>query len=113
MRAAPSSCLPCLLRHRLTSPRAVFADTPVCSTKISIKMGRASDKKKDTSHQHADVHDASSTSSDMDEDDDSDGDVSVQAEEDTPDLYRNSALGMCVGLPARPGLLRSPSLTCN
>lgn len=58
-------------------------------------MGRASDKKKDAAHEHADVHDASSTSSAMmDEDDDSDGDVSVQAEEDTPDLYRNSALGM-------------------
>lgn len=33
----------------------------------------------------------------MDEDDDSEDDVSVQEEEeDTPDLYRNSALGMCV-----------------
>lgn len=57
-------------------------------------MGRASDKKKDTSQVHDPMDDESSVSS-MDEDDDSGSDHSHEGqEEDTPDLYRNSALGM-------------------
>ncbi|CDZ98238.1 E3 ubiquitin-protein ligase/Putative upstream regulatory element binding protein [Phaffia rhodozyma] len=72
-------------------------------TKISIKMGRASDKKKNASSKLQDVlEEASSASSLMDEDDEDDvdeddSDAPSEGTEETPDIYRNSALGMYGG----------------
>ncbi|KAK7687104.1 hypothetical protein QCA50_009605 [Cerrena zonata] len=55
-------------------------------TKIAIRMSRVSDKHKDT---FAEEHESiGSDVSDTDEDDD------IEGREETPDLYRNSSLGM-------------------
>ncbi|KAJ7647304.1 hypothetical protein FB45DRAFT_975025 [Roridomyces roridus] len=66
-------------------------------TKIAIKMSRTSNKTKDAAEGQR-VESESSIASDDDEDDDDD-DEEMQADprEETPDLYRNSALGMFGG----------------
>jgi hypothetical protein len=58
-------------------------------------MGKA-DKKKDAANAHVSMDDEFSSDSAMDEDDESESEHShhEENEEDTPDLYRNSALGM-------------------
>lgn len=61
-------------------------------TKVAIKMGRASDKSK--AQQEKNVTSTASLSTDSsDEDEDDDIDSGMDREE-TPDLYRNSSLGM-------------------
>lgn len=63
------------------------------STKVAIKMGRAADKHKEGQ----DKPDIESTvsSEGEDEDDDDDDEVEIgEGREETPDLYRNSSLGM-------------------
>lgn len=57
-------------------------------TKIAIKMGRSSDKNKDAPGK---IDTPSSPSSDSEDDEDIDVD---NDREETPDLYRNSSLGM-------------------
>jgi hypothetical protein len=54
-------------------------------------MGRVGDRSKDPFT----VQDTASTSDD-DDDDEGDGSDPEDAREEAPDLYRNSALGMCV-----------------
>lgn len=61
------------------------------STKIAIKMSRVSDKHKDNFIEQEDSIDSDISEEDEDTDD-------ADAEE-TPDLYRNSSLGMYVNLP--------------
>jgi len=56
-------------------------------TKVAIKMSRASGKTKD-------LPDEDVADSDMDSE--VEGVASNEAREETPDLYRNSSLGMCV-----------------
>ena len=70
----------------------------VCDrTKIAIKMGR-SDKSKES----ADKKSLSSTTVSEDEDDDEgtddDEERETEGREETPDLYRNSSLGMYTGV---------------
>lgn len=64
--------------------------TNVNRTKVAIKMSRVSDKHKDTL-----VEEEESIDSDMSEDDE---DTEDAEREETPDLYRNSSLGMCVSV---------------
>jgi len=56
-------------------------------TKVAIKMSRASGKTKD-------LPDEDVADSDMDSE--VEGVTNNEAREETPDLYRNSSLGMCV-----------------
>ena len=56
-------------------------------TKVAIKMSRASGKAKDLPDDGAADSDAGSEVEDV---------ASNEAREETPDLYRNSSLGMCV-----------------
>lgn len=58
-----------------------------CRTKVAIKMSRASGKTKD-------LPDEDVADSDMDSEADAVG--GNEAREETPDLYRNSSLGMYV-----------------
>lgn len=64
-------------------------------TKVAIKMSRASGKTKDLPDEDAADSDADSEIEDM---------ASNEAREETPDLYRNSSLGMCVSLDVLHGL---------
>ena len=57
-------------------------------------MSRASDKGKDITEGKADS--VGSLASDEEEDDDNGADVEDNGREETPDLYRNSSLGMYV-----------------
>jgi len=59
-------------------------------------MGRASDKKKDSSKPQDETDGQSEMTSDLDDDEDgsSSDDLGSEGDEETPDLYRNSALGM-------------------
>ncbi|KAH8119411.1 hypothetical protein DFH11DRAFT_1782299 [Phellopilus nigrolimitatus] len=61
-------------------------------TKVAIKMGRASDKTKENQDKKS-----SSSSSLSSEEDDEDDDMDNEGREETPDLYRNSSLGMYGG----------------
>ena len=67
---------------------AIYILIPL-STKIAIKMGRASDKGKDIPGKIDTPRSLSSESEDED-------DIVDDVREETPDLYRNSSLGMCV-----------------
>lgn len=61
-------------------------------SKIAIKMSRTSDKVKDSEEVKADLEDLEETGlSDEEDDMDDHGD---ETREETPDLYRNSSLGM-------------------
>ena len=64
------------------------ADRELFRTKIAIKMSRPSDKHKETPPEEPENND-----SDLSEEDDDTDDVDA---EETPDLYRNSSLGMYV-----------------
>ena len=57
-------------------------------------MSRASDKSKDAAEGKADS--VGSLASDEEVDDDDGDDMEDAGREETPDLYRNSSLGMCV-----------------
>ena len=58
-------------------------------TKIAIKMSRASDKQKDSP-----LDKPESVDSDLSEEDEGDDDMEDEGQDETPDLYRNSSLGM-------------------
>ncbi|THH06601.1 hypothetical protein EW145_g3974 [Phellinidium pouzarii] len=60
-------------------------------TKVAIKMGRASDKKKDSQDKK------SSTSSPLSSEDEDEDEMDTEGRGETPDLYRNSSLGMYTG----------------
>lgn len=57
-------------------------------------MSRASDKGKDTAE--GKTHSVGSLASDEEAEEDSGDDMEDAGREETPDLYRNSSLGMCV-----------------
>ncbi|KAI5123932.1 hypothetical protein M0805_006347 [Coniferiporia weirii] len=60
-------------------------------TKVAIKMGRATDKNKESQDRK------SESSSSLSSDDEGDDDMDTEEREETPDLYRNSSLGMYAG----------------
>ena len=66
----------------------------VYRSKVAIKMGRTADRSKGQQEKKFDDSTSfSSDSSEDDDDDDDDMDADMDREE-TPDLYRNSSLGM-------------------
>lgn len=69
----------------------------ICSTKIAIKMGRSTDKGKELPDQK--IEDSGSASSE--DADDEDMEPGIDREE-TPDVYRNSSLGMYAGVRIIP-----------
>lgn len=54
-------------------------------TKVAIKMGKASTKGKDGSEEHMETDSDSSDEEELEE---------AEGRDETPDLYRNSSLGM-------------------
>lgn len=61
---------------------------PLISTKVAIKMGRATDKNKELQSK------ANETPSPISSDDEDEEMEMADEREETPDLYRNSSLGM-------------------
>lgn len=66
------------------------------STKIAIKMSRASEKTKEGGDDKAESVGSLASDDDEIDEDEEEEEAGDRAREETPDLYRNSALGMYV-----------------
>lgn len=83
------------MRKHIYSPYHVLMF--LISTKIAIKMSRAADKTKEGGDDKAEsVGSLASDDDDEIDDDNEEEEAEDRAREETPDLYRNSALGMYV-----------------
>lgn len=67
-------------------------------TKIAIKMGRSDRSKESGEKKGNDSPSVSSEDEDDDESGDEDEEMDTEGREETPDLYRNSSLGMYAGV---------------
>ena len=76
----------------------MLLDTYSChSTKIAIKMGR-SDRSKEDGEKKGHATPSTLSEDEDEESEDEDEEMDTEGREETPDLYRNSSLGMYAGV---------------